>query len=104
MNIHMKGCAFMQEEELLYDVADLFKLFSDSTRVRILIALSEKELCVSDIAALLGMNQTAISHQLRILKQNHLIKYRRDGKNMIYSLADDHVNMIINCAIEHIEE
>lgn len=100
----MKGCALMQEEELLYDVADLFKLFSDSTRVRILVALSEKDLCVSDIAAMLGMNQTAISHQLRILKQNHLIKYRRDGKNMIYSLADDHVNMIINCAIEHIEE
>lgn len=92
------------QEELLFDVADLFKLFSDSTRVRILVALSEKELCVSDIAAQLEMNQTAISHQLRILKQNHLVKYRRDGKNMIYSLADDHVNMIINCAIEHIEE
>lgn len=94
----------MQDEELLFDVADLFKLFSDSTRVRILVALSENELCVSDIAAQLEMNQTAISHQLRILKQNHLVKYRRDGKNMIYSLADDHVNMIINCAIDHIEE
>ena len=62
------------------------------------------ELCVGDIAANLEMSQTAISHQLRILKQNHLIKYRREGKNMIYALADDHVKTIINCAIEHIEE
>lgn len=94
----------MQDEELTYDVADLFKLFSDSTRIRILVSLFDVELCVGDIAGQLEMSQTAISHQLRILKQNHLIKYRRDGKNMIYSLADDHVKTIINCAIEHIEE
>lgn len=94
----------MLEDELTYDVADLFKVFSDSTRIRILVSLFEKELCVGEIAAALEMSQTAISHQLRILKQNHLIKYRRNGKNMIYSLADDHVKTIINCAIEHIEE
>ena len=88
-----------QSDELAYDVADLFKLFADS-----LVLLFDRELCVGDIAANLEMSQTAISHQLRILKQNHLIKYRREGKNMIYALADDHVKTIINCAIEHIEE
>ncbi len=93
-----------QSDELAYDVADLFKLFADSTRIRILVLLFDRELCVGDIAANLEMSQTAISHQLRILKQNHLIKYRREGKNMIYALADDHVKTIINCAIEHIEE
>ena len=93
-----------QSDELAYDVADLFKLFADSTRIRILVLLFHRELCVGDIAANLEMSQTAISHQLRILKQNHLIKYRREGKNMIYALADDHVKTIINCAIEHIEE
>mgnify|MGYP002606909234 FL=1 len=93
-----------QSDELAYDVADLFKLFADSTRIRILVLLFDRELCVGDIAAILEMSQTAISHQLRILKQNHLIKYRREGKNMIYALADDHVKTIINCAIEHIEE
>ena len=93
-----------QSDELAYDVADLFKLFADSTRIRILVLLFDRELCGGDIAANLEMSQTAISHQLRILKQNHLIKYRREGKNMIYALADDHVKTIINCAIEHIEE
>ena len=93
-----------QSDELAYDVDDLFKLYADSTRIRILVLLFDRELCVGDIAANLEMSQTAISHQLRILKQNHLIKYRREGKNMIYALADDHVKTIINCAIEHIEE
>ena len=91
-------------EEIAYDLADLFKVFSDSTRIRILVALFDGELCVNDIAQRLEMSQTAISHQLRILKQNHLIKYRREGKSVIYSLADDHVKTIIDMAVEHIEE
>ncbi len=92
------------DDELVYDLADLFKVFSDSTRIRILVAMFDGEFCVSEIAQMLQMSQTAISHQLRILKQNHLIKYRREGKSMIYSLADDHVKTIINCATEHVEE
>lgn len=92
------------DEEIIYDLADLFKVFSDSTRIRILVALFEGELCVGDIAQRLEISQTAISHQLRVLKQNHLIKYRRQGKSMIYSLADDHVKTIIDCATEHVEE
>ncbi len=92
------------DEEIVYDLADLFKVFSDSTRIRILVALFEGEFCVGEIAQRLEMSQTAISHQLRVLKQNHLIKYRRQGKSMIYSLADDHVKTIINCATEHVEE
>lgn len=92
------------DEELMYDLADLFKLFSDSTRIRILVLLIEKERCVGEIAEELKMSQTAISHQLRVLKQNRLIRYRRNGKNIFYSLADDHVKMIIDCAAEHIEE
>jgi ArsR family transcriptional regulator len=91
-------------EEIAYDLADLFKVFSDSTRIRILVALFDGELCVNDIAQRLEMSQTAISHQLRILKQNHLIKYRREGKSVIYALADDHVKTIIDMAVEHIEE
>lgn len=91
-------------EELIYDLADLFKIFSDSTRVKVLCSLFEKELNVTEITAATGVSQTAVSHQLRILKQNHLVKYRRDGKQMVYSLADDHVKTIINCGIEHIEE
>lgn len=92
------------DEELVYDLADLFKVFSDSTRLRILLALFDSDLCVSEIADALGMSQTAISHQLRVLKQNHLIKYKRQGKSMIYSLSDAHVKTIIDCAAEHIEE
>ncbi len=91
-------------EELVYDLADLFKIFSDSTRVKVLCSLFEKELNVTEITAGTGVSQTAVSHQLRILKQNHLVKYKRDGKQMVYSLADEHVKTIINCGIEHIEE
>lgn len=94
----------IMDEEIVYDLADLFKVFSDSTRIRILVALFDGELCVGDIARQLEMSQTAISHQLRVLKQNHLIKYRRQGKSMFYSLADEHVKTIINCATEHVEE
>lgn len=94
----------MINEELIYDLADLFKIFSDSTRVKVLCSLFESGLNVTEITAATGVSQTAVSHQLRILKQNHLVKYRRDGKQMVYSLADDHVKTIINCGIEHIEE
>ena len=94
----------LPSEEEMYLLSELFKLFGDSTRIRILVALFEGELCVGDIAVKLEMSQTAISHQLRVLKQNHLIKYRRQGKSMIYSLADNHVKTIIDCATEHIEE
>ncbi len=94
----------LQNEEILYDLADLFKVFADSTRIRILYTLFDTDLCVGDIAAKLEMSQTAISHQLRTLKQNHLVKYRRDGKQMVYSLADEHVKTIINQGLEHTEE
>ena len=86
----------MPEEELLYDLAELYKVFGDSTRIKILYVLFESEMCVCDIAQLLNMNTSAISHQLRVLKQSQLVKYRREGKTVFYSLADDHVRTIIN--------
>ena len=91
-------------EEQLYDLAELFKVFGDSTRIRILYALFEAELCVCDIADLLGMSISAISHQLRVLKQARLVKYRRDGKTVFYSLADDHVRAILAKGMDHITE
>lgn len=91
-------------DEVLYDVAELFKVFGDSTRVRILYVLFEKEVCVCDIAELLKMNQSAISHQLRILKQANLVKNRREGKTIYYSLKDNHVVTIFKQAFEHILE
>lgn len=91
-------------EEVLYDLAELFKLFGDSTRVQILYALSESELCVCDLAALIGVSQSAVSHQLRILKSGKLVKFRREGKTVFYSLDDDHVARILNQGMEHIEE
>ena len=94
----------MPAEEELYDLSELFKIFADSTRIRILYVLLEHEMCVCDLAQLLNMTQSAISHQLRILKQMHLIKYRREGKNLLYSLADDHVKTIIDQGLEHILE
>jgi ArsR family transcriptional regulator len=94
----------MPDEELIYNMAELFKVFSDSTRVRILCALGLSELTVGDIAKVLEMNQSAISHQLRMLKQARLVKFRRDGKNLIYSLADDHVKTIFSQITEHIME
>ena len=96
--------AKLPDEELLYDVAELFKVFGDSTRVRIICALFESEMCVCDIAAVLNMTQSAISHQLRVLKQARLVKYRRDGKTVYYSLADDHIQNIFDQAFEHIME
>ena len=94
----------MPEEETLYDLAELFKVFGDSTRMRILCALFESELSVSEISELLEMSQSAISHQLRVLKQAKLVKNRRDGKIIYYSLADDHVYTIINQGLSHIIE
>ena len=91
-------------EEQLMDLAELYKVFGDTTRIKILFSLLSKELCVCDIAKELNMNQSAVSHQLRILKQNKLIKSRRDGKLIIYSLADEHVFTIIFQGIEHINE
>ena len=94
----------MPPDETLYDLAELFKVFGDTTRIRILYALFEAELCVFDIAQLLGLTQTAVSHQLRVLKTNKLVKCRREGKVVFYSLADDHVRRIINQGMEHIDE
>ena len=91
-------------ENTLYDVAELFKNFADSTRIRILYALFNKELSVTEICESLNMNQSAISHQLRILKNSKLVKNRREGKTIYYSLDDDHVYNIISQGIEHIEE
>ena len=91
-------------EDTLYDLAELFRIFGDSTRIRILYVLSEAEMCVCDIAQLLGMTQSAISHQLRSLKNARLVKARRDGKTVFYSLADDHVKTILDQGIEHVCE
>ena len=91
-------------ENTLYDVAELFKNFSDSTRIRIMYCLFEKERSVTEISELLNMNQSAISHQLRFLKNSKLIRNRREGKTIFYSLADDHVYNIISQGIEHVEE
>lgn len=92
------------EEETLYDLADLFKVLGDSTRIKILCALFQAEMCVCDIAALLGMTQSAISHQLRVLKQSRLVKYRKDGKVVYYSLDDEHVKNIFDQGLLHIAE
>ena len=94
----------MPEVDELYDLAELFKVFGDSTRIRILYVLFEAELCVCDIAQTLNMTQSAISHQLKILKQSRLVKNRREGKQVFYALADDHVRTIIRQGREHIEE
>lgn len=99
-----KVTSMMPPDETLYDLAELFKVFGDSTRIRILYALFEAELCVCDIAQLLGLSQTAVSHQLRVLKNSKLVKFRREGKTVFYSLADDHVRRIIGQGMEHIEE
>jgi ArsR family transcriptional regulator, lead/cadmium/zinc/bismuth-responsive transcriptional repressor len=92
------------QEETLYDLADLFKVLGDSTRIKILCALFQAEMCVCDISALLEMTQSAISHQLRVLKQARLVKYRRDGKVVYYSLDDEHVKSIFDQGLVHISE
>lgn len=94
----------MPADELLIDLADLYKVFGDYSRIRIMYILLQEELCVQDIADALGMTQSAVSHQLKTLKQNKLVKARRDGKSIFYSLADDHVRIILAMGREHLEE
>ncbi len=94
----------MPDEEILYDLAELFKVFGDSTRIKILYVLFESEMCVCDIAQVLNMTPSAISHQLKVLKNSHLIKFRRDGKSIFYSLADEHVRTMLGQGMEHICE
>ena len=94
----------MPEEETLYDLAELFKVFGDSTRIKILFVLFESEMCVCDLAESLSMTDSAVSHQLKILKQAHLVKARREGKQVFYSLADEHVRIIIDQGMNHINE
>lgn len=94
----------MPDEEPIYEVADLFKVFGDSTRARIICALSISELCVCDLSALLDMSQSAVSHQLRTLKQARIVKNRRSGKVVYYSLDDDHIKALFNVAFDHVME
>ncbi len=103
-NIVSKVKNSMPADELLYYLAEFFKVFGDSTRIKILCALFEEEMCVCDISALLNISQSAISHQLKILRQSKLVKYRKEGKVVYYSMADDHIKEIFNQGKVHIEE
>ena len=94
----------MPDEEPIYEVSELFKVFGDSTRARIICALNISEMCVCDLSVLLNMNQSAVSHQLRVLKQARMVKNRREGKVIFYSLADSHIKMVFDMAFEHIME
>jgi len=94
----------MPDENTLYDLSDFFKVLGDSTRIRILFALDGMSMCVCDLAELLSMTKSAVSHQLKILRQNDLVVYKKSGKNVFYSLSDEHVGAIIETALEHIKE
>lgn len=94
----------MPDDEMLYDLAEFFKVFADSTRIKIIYALSKSEMCVCDISEILNVSQSAVSHQLRMLKQMKLVKYRREGKSIFYSLSDAHIKDIFNKGMEHICE
>ena len=94
----------MPKEEILFDIAELFKVFGDSTRMKIICCLFESEMCVCDISEIINATQSAVSHQLRVLKQAKLVKYRKEGKTVFYSLSDRHVEIIFNMAMEHINE
>ena len=94
----------MPDEQQLLDLSEFFKVFGDSTRIKILYVLSQSEMCVCDIATLLQMGQSAISHQLRVLKQMRLVSFRREGKTVFYSLADSHIQTILDQGMEHINE
>ncbi len=96
--------ASMADEETLFNLAELFKAFADSTRVRILHALSFSELCVCDLACILKMSSSAVSHQLRVLRAQKIVKYRKEGKNAIYSLDDDHVSVLLKHGLDHLRE
>ena len=94
----------MPDDEVLYELADLFRVFGDSTRIKILYALHDNELCVQDIANAVALSQSAVSHQLRVLKDSKLVRFRREGKTVYYALDDDHVRSIIALGMEHVEE
>lgn len=94
----------LPDEEILYDLAEFYKVFGDSTRIKILYILSKSEMCVCDISQVLGVSQSAVSHQLRMLKQMKLVKYRREGKSVFYSLSDHHIELILSQGLEHISE
>lgn len=100
----MEDYGHIPNDEVLYDLADLFKIFGDTTRIKILYSLRQSELCVNDIAQGLNLTQSAVSHQLKILRQSKLVKYRREGKSIFYSLSDGHVVTIIDQGLEHIKE
>lgn len=102
--IVQKVLAEQPAEEHLYDLAELFKVFGDTTRIRILYALFESELCVWDIAQILNLSQSAVSHQLKLLKDAKLVRFRREGKMIVYSLDDDHVRTVLSMGMEHVEE
>ena len=107
-NVHSEALSAVRSEmpgdERLFALADFYKAFADGTRVRILYALDRHEMCVCDIAALLGMSVSAVSHQLRFLRDANLVRFRREGKTVFYSLSDDHVRLIIECGMDHICE
>ena len=103
-NLIERSKKLMPNDEKLFDLAEFFKVFGDSTRIRIIAALLSGELCVCDISQTLGITQSAISHQLRLLKTHRLVKYRREGKSIFYSLDDDHVATILLQGLHHIEE
>ena len=94
----------LPDDELIADLSDMFKIFGDQTRVKILMALESGEMCVCDIAAVMDMSQSAISHQLRVLKQSNIVKTRREGKVVYYSISDDHVKEIFDMAMVHVQE
>lgn len=94
----------LPDDEVLYELADLFRVFGDSTRIKILYALFESEKCVNDISNAVGISQSAVSHQLRVLRTSKLVKFRREGKAMLYSLDDDHVRSMLELGMEHVEE
>lgn len=101
---HVHGEGSIPNEEVLYDLADLFRIFAETSRIKILYALMEQERCVADIAEVVEATQSSVSHQLRVLKQARLVKFRRNGKHIIYSLADDHVHDILQQGMDHICE
>lgn len=97
-----RKCSRLPDDETLYDLSELFRVFGDSTRIKILYVLFESELCVCDIARLLNLTQSAVSHQLRILKASNLVRFRREGKTVFYSLDDDHVRSVLALGMEHV--
>lgn len=103
-NVMKNKIQCMPDDECLYDLAELFRIFGDSTRIKILFALLDDEMNVSEMADILKLSQSSISHQLRILKDAKLVKFRRDGKSMYYSLDDDHVRTMLSMGMEHVEE